>query len=70
MGRPKEISLLERADLVNQGFRPVELWVPDAQDPLYRAEADRQARQAAEADRQDDAMDWLEAVAGDDWERL
>ena len=29
MGRPRELSQEERADLLRQGYRPIEIWVPD-----------------------------------------
>jgi len=69
MGRPREISAESRATLLHQGFRPVEIWVPNVHNPLYRAEADRQAGLAALADAEDDVMDWVENIAGDAWER-
>lgn len=69
MGRPREISPEERAELIRQGYRPIEIWVPDPTNEVYLREARRQSRLVAKADEQDDAMDWVEAVGPVDWDK-
>ena len=61
MGRPRELTEDERAELIAKGYRPIEIWVPDVKSAAYLAEADRQARSAAHADVEDRVMEWIEA---------
>lgn len=68
MGRPREITGVERADLVAQGYRPVEMWVPDLSDPDMRRRAVEEAKRIAAADAEEDVMTWIEAVQKDMWE--
>ena len=68
MGRPRELSEAERQELLAQGFRPVEVWVPDLSDPATYAEAEAEARRIALADQEEDIMDWIEAIQKDMWE--
>lgn len=69
MGRPKEFSVEQRAQLAAQGYEPVEVWVIDRNTEAYRQEAARQAASAAEADARDgDIDDWVIAVRGDLWD--
>ena len=36
MGRPKELTEAERAELMlEKGYRPVEVWVPDLSRPAF-----------------------------------
>ena len=70
MGRPRELTEEERAELLAQGFKPVEVWVPDLSSPAYLAEAKRQARSAAHADVEDRIMEWIEAVSAEAWDDL
>jgi hypothetical protein len=51
-----------RAQLRAQGLRPIQIWVPDVRAPGFKEEAKRQSRIVAEADRQDDVMDFIEAT--------
>jgi hypothetical protein len=69
MGRPRELSPEERADLLRRGYRPVEIWVPDLENETIRAQLAEEARRIAEADEGDDVTDWLEAVGPTDWDR-
>lgn len=57
-----------RKELRAQGYKPVEVWIRDRTDPAYLAEAARQARAAAEADEDDDIMEWVASVSGDPWD--
>lgn len=51
-----------RERLRRSGLRPVELWVPDTRDPNFAAEAQRQSRAVAEADRQSDIFEFLDDI--------
>jgi hypothetical protein len=70
MGRPQELTQDQRNQLLNQGFRPVEVWVPVAENDVFLKEAKRQSQLIAEADLVDDASDWIETVSETDWDRL
>ena len=48
-----------------QGFRQLNLWVPDTRSPRFAEECRRQSRLAARHDRADDVMELLEAAASD-----
>ena len=63
-----KISDHERQVLLNRGYRPVEVWLPDFSDPQIRAQAIAEAKSIAAADREEDVMTWLEAVQKDMWE--
>ena len=70
MGRPKELSEAEREDLLRQGFVPVEVWVPDWNNPDFRARMQDEARRIAEADRRERMDEVLDAFARDLWDDL
>jgi hypothetical protein len=65
---PKNKMRAYRDRLRSQGLRPVQHWVPDTRAPAFIAEARRQWR-AVRANRgEDDALDFVEAVADvDGW---
>jgi len=69
MGRPREISPEERAELIRQGYRPIEVWVPDTTSETYRKEAARQARAAVDADRQAGIVELVDESAAKDWDK-
>jgi hypothetical protein len=46
-----------------EGFRLLQVWVPDTSAPGFAAEARRQAELVARAAAAEDTMDWVEAVA-------
>ncbi len=48
-----------------QGFRQLNLWVPDTRSPEFAKECQRQSRLAAQHDSESDIMDFLDAAAGD-----
>ena len=48
-----------------QGFRQLNLWVPDTRSPEFAKECQRQSRLAAQHDSESDSMDFLDAAAGD-----
>ena len=69
MGRPRELSPEEREDLLRRGYKPVEIWVPDLENEVVRAQLAEEARRVAEADERDDVTDWLEVVGPTDWDK-
>jgi hypothetical protein len=68
VGRPRELTAEEKQQLISQGYRPVEMWVPDMSDPQVLARADAEAKRIAKADQDEDIMDWVEAVQKDMWD--
>ncbi|MFV0405777.1 MAG: antitoxin MazE family protein [Propioniciclava sp.] len=46
-----------------QGFRPVQIWVPDVRTPSFAIEARHQAAMVAEAGRTTDEQSFIEAVS-------
>lgn len=68
MGRPRELTEEERAELIAKGYRPVEVWVPDFSDPRTLAQAKAEARRIAAADKEEGIMEWVEALQKDMWE--
>lgn len=68
MGRPRELTAEERQRLISEGYKPVEIWVPDMSDPEVMARAKAEAKRIAAADRDEDISEWIEAVQKDLWE--
>lgn len=52
-----------RARLRAQGLRPVQLWLPDTRNPVFREEARRQSRLVAESPQAQEDQDFVDAVA-------
>jgi hypothetical protein len=52
-----------RRRMREQGYRPVQIWVPDVRTKRFAAEAHRQAALVAAADRDGDDQDFVEAVS-------
>ena len=69
MGRPREISPEERAELIRQGYRPIEIWIPDTTSEAYLREAARQARAAVQADQQAGITELIDENAAEDWDK-
>ncbi|WP_354554410.1 antitoxin MazE-like protein [Rhizobium aquaticum] len=67
MGRPIEMTPEERASLLRQGYKPVEIWVPDMESKAYYHEAARQARASVAADRNAGVSSFHGAIQRD-WE--
>lgn len=59
----------ERASLLRQGYKPVEIWVPDIESAAYRKEAARQAKASTEADRQGGIAELTDTAAYDTWDK-
>lgn len=46
-----------------QGYRPIQVWVPDVRSERFAAEARRQASLVAAADARGDDQEFVEAVS-------
>jgi hypothetical protein len=46
-----------------RGFRLVQVWVPDVRSDEFAAEAHRQSKAVAAADRSGDDQDFVEAIS-------
>lgn len=46
-----------------QGYRPIQVWVPDVRSEQFAAEAERQAHLVAAADTHGDDQAFIEAVS-------
>ena len=69
MGRPREVSEEERAELIRKGYRPIEVWVPDLDNETVREQLQEEARKIAEADKAEGVMDWLDAIGPTNWDK-
>ncbi|WP_430251239.1 antitoxin MazE-like protein [Neorhizobium sp. DAR64860/K0K1] len=69
MGRPREVSEEERAELIRKGYRPIEVWVPDLDNESVRSQLQEEARKIAKADEAEGVMDWLDAVGPANWDK-
>jgi hypothetical protein len=54
-----------RARMREQGFRLVQVWVPDVRSARFATEAARQSEIVAEADRRSDDQAFVEATSAD-----
>jgi hypothetical protein len=54
-----------RARMRAQGFRPVQLWVPDTRSAAFREEAARQMALLAASPRAVEDHEWVESVSID-----
>ena len=69
MGRPRELTEEQRRELLAQGWRPHEVWMPDWNNPLFKARIEKEARAISQSDRDDpDVDDWIALVRGDLWD--
>lgn len=59
----------ERATLIRQGYKPIEIWVPDIESETYRREAARQAKAAVEADRRAGIVELVDPAAYEEWDK-
>lgn len=68
MGRPKELTEEERAELIAQGFKPVEVWVLDWDNPKVREQIERDCELIRESDRRNGELAYLEQETADLWD--
>ncbi len=52
-----------RRRMRERGYRPVQVWVPDVHSERFAAEAHRQSALVAQADRETDDQEFVEAVS-------
>lgn len=69
MGRPTELSPDERAELLRQGYRPVEVWVPDMENEEVIRRLLDEASRVAKADERDDVTGWIKGTGPADWDK-
>jgi len=70
MGRPRELTEEEKKQLIAEGYRPVEAWVPDLwSDELWK-QIEEDCRQIRESDRRTGMLKTLDAFAEDLWDDL
>jgi Protein of unknown function (DUF3018) len=55
-----------REKLRAQGLRPIQMWVPDVNDPKFIAEARRQSRAIAQSAREKDDQAFIDSL-NDEW---
>ena len=53
--------------LLQQGLRPIQIWVPDVRSPSFVAEAHRQSLAVARSPHAREDQDFIDAVS--DWSR-
>lgn len=68
MARPREITPEERAELIANGYRPIEIWLPDLREQAMRAAAEAEGKRIAFADQEDSVMAWVERAQKDMWD--
>ena len=52
-----------RKRMRDQGYRPIQVWVPDVRSEQFAAEARRQAHLVAAAETRGDDQEFIEAVS-------
>lgn len=70
MGRPKELSEEEKAELLARGYRPVEVWVPDIWSSEFWEQMKEDCKLIREADERENMTEVLDAFAKDLWDDL
>lgn len=65
MGRPKELTDEERAELIAKGYRPVEMWIPDLSKAEVRERLNRELQAVREADIRTGELDRLNETVED-----
>jgi hypothetical protein len=70
MGRPRELTEAERQKLIAEGYRPVEVWLPDLWSDELWQQIEEDCRLIRESDRRTGMMKTLDAFAEDLWDEL
>jgi hypothetical protein len=68
MGRPKELTEEERQELLAKGYKPVEVWVLDWDNPKVRERVERECQIIRESDLRTGELDYLDEVTSDLWD--
>ncbi len=63
MGRPKELTEAERAELRDEGLRPVEVWLPDICSDSVWEQAYKDCELIKSSEERADVHLWVEAGA-------
>lgn len=63
MGRPRELTDAERAELIAKGYRPVEVWVPDIWSDEVWEQAYKDCELIRSSEEQADVNLWIESAA-------
>ena len=70
MGRPRELTEVEKQKLISEGYQPVEVWLPDLwSDELWK-QIEEECRLIRESDRRTGMIETLDAFAEDLWDDL
>jgi uroporphyrinogen-III synthase len=70
MGRPKELTEEEKERLRRRGFRPVEVWVLDVNNPKVQAMIREEGEAIRRADQADDIEAFLDYANEAMWDEL
>lgn len=70
MGRPKELTDEEKADLLAKGYKPYEVWLPDVWSEEFWTQIEKDCQLIREADRRENMPEVLDAFARDLWNDL
>lgn len=65
MGRPRELTEEERAELLAKGYRPVEMWVPDLSKAEVRLRLSSELKAIREADMRSGEIERLSETVED-----
>ncbi len=68
MGRPKELTDEEKADLLARGYRPYEVWLPDVNSDAFWQQMEKEGKAIRESDRRQDMDKVLDAFASELWD--
>ncbi len=68
MGRPRELTEEERRKLLSEGYRPVELWVLDWENPEVIERIKRECEAINISDLRSGEIERLDELAADLWE--
>ncbi len=68
MGRPKELTEAERAELLSAGYKPVEVWALDWENPEVLARIERECAVIRESDRRTGVIEELDETVADLWD--
>jgi DNA-binding LacI/PurR family transcriptional regulator len=56
-----------RARLRAQGFRPIQIWVPDVDSPEFKAEAHRESLLIASSPEEAEDQAFIDAISDRNW---
>jgi hypothetical protein len=70
MGRPRELTEEERQKLIADGYRPVEVWVLDMENPDVIERIRRECEMIRESDRRNGELEYLDEVVSDLWDDI